>query len=206
MSYDPARHHRKSIRLKGYDYTAAGDYFVTICTHHRECLFGEVVDGEMQLNRFGERVRACWLQLPNHFPRLQLDAYVVMPNHVHGILVLINLPDIRRGEAFGHDLSGSAKTLSPNASPLRTGRPNGTQSGSMGAIVQNFKSVSTRRINQMRCTPGTTIWQRNFHEHIIRNDRAMHNIQRYIHNNPAAWQRDSLRSQTGGAIQTSHRP
>ncbi|MEM7772159.1 MAG: transposase [Cyanobacteria bacterium P01_E01_bin.6] len=201
MKYDSARHRRRSIRLKGYDYKAPGAYFITICTHQRERLFGEVVDGEMQLNRLGERVHACWLQLPNHFSRLQLDAYVVMPNHIHGILMLTDPSDGDcRGDAFDHKFSGLTKTCFPNASPLRDScndhgdRPNGTRPGSISAIVQNFKSISTRRINQIRHTPGTPIWQRNFYEHVVRNNTSMQVIRRYIQNNPASWKNDSLHS------------
>ena len=94
MRFDPDKHHRRSIRLKGYDYSQAGAYFVTICTKDRGCLFGEIIDGEMVLNPFGEVVQACWDDLPRHYPHVELDAFVIMPNHLHGIII------IRRGEAF----------------------------------------------------------------------------------------------------------
>lgn len=89
MKYDPEKHHRHNIRLKGYDYSQAGAYFITIVTHDRACLFGEVVDGEMQLNGWGEIVKRCWQEIPAHFPHVALDAFVVMPNHVHGILWIV---------------------------------------------------------------------------------------------------------------------
>ena len=88
MTFDPEKHHRRSIRLKGYDYAQAGAYFVTICTQHRACLFGEVVNGQMQLNDAGRFVEQCWLDIPHHFPHVELEAFVVMPNHVHGIIVI----------------------------------------------------------------------------------------------------------------------
>ncbi|GIW45213.1 MAG: hypothetical protein KatS3mg077_2495 [Candidatus Binatia bacterium] len=88
MPYDPERRHRRSIRLKGYDYTQPGAYFVTLCTLNRQCLFGEVVDGQMRLNEAGHVAQRCWADIPNHFPHVQLDAFIVMPNHVHGVLVI----------------------------------------------------------------------------------------------------------------------
>ena len=88
MSYNPAKHHRRSIRLKGYDYSEAGIYFLTICTHQRECLFGEIIDGEMKLIEFGKIVLECWQAIPKHFSRIELDEFIVMPNHIHGILVM----------------------------------------------------------------------------------------------------------------------
>ncbi|MCP9469504.1 MAG: hypothetical protein NNA31_05825 [Nitrospira sp.] len=93
MKYDPEKHHRRSIRLKGYDYSQDGAYFVTICTHNRVCLFGEVVDGELRLNELGEIVAWTWRDLPNHVPNVELDAFVVMPNHVHGIVVIPAAPE-----------------------------------------------------------------------------------------------------------------
>jgi len=84
----PQKHHRRSIRLKGYDYASAGAYFVTIVTHGRECLFGEIVNGQIQLNVYGHAAAECWRALPEHFPNVELGAYVFMPNHVHGIIVI----------------------------------------------------------------------------------------------------------------------
>ncbi|MGJ3249831.1 MAG: transposase [Elainellaceae cyanobacterium] len=195
MKYNPDRHHRRSIRLSGYDYTSPGAYFITICTHHRERLFGEITNGTMQLNPLGERVQACWLSLPRQFSRLRLDEYVVMPDHFHGILVLPEKPC--RGDAFEDNVPVKTDRYQSNASPLRPtdanavgnrgDRPIGTQSGSIGAIIQNFKSVSTRRINQIRHTPGIPVWQRSFYDHVIRNDKSMHHIRHYIQTNPSAW-------------------
>ena len=102
MKYGPQRHHRRSIRLQGYDYAQAGAYFVTVCAYNRECLFGEIMGEEMQVNASGEIVIACWHDIPRHFANVELDAFVVMPNHVHGIIMLrdVNDPDIGVGAGF----------------------------------------------------------------------------------------------------------
>ena len=173
--YNPQIHHRRSIRLAGYDYTQAGMYFITICTHNRQNLFGEIVDGEMVLNESGKIVATCWQELARHFPNITLGEWVVMPNHIHGIIIIV----VGRGEASAAD-----------ASPLQ---PNGTQPGSIGAVVQNFKSVAARKINKLRGTAGQTVWQRNYWERIIRDEQAYQRIAQYIINNPAQWGADSLR-------------
>ncbi|MBW4488832.1 MAG: transposase [Trichocoleus desertorum ATA4-8-CV12] len=187
MKYDPNKHHRRSTRLKAYDYTALGAYFITICTHQRECLFGEIINGSTQLNSTGSTIHACWLALPRYFQQLTLDRFVIMPNHLHGILWLGN--NTGRGEAFGQSIPDNRSNLSPNASPLQ---PCGTQSGSIGAMIQTFKSVSTRRLNQLQGATGKTVWQRNYHDHIIRNETSLQYIRQYIDNNPLSWQQDQL--------------
>jgi len=88
MQYNPDKHHRRSIRLQGYDYSQPGIYFITICTKNHECLFGEILNGEMRLNDFGKIAHQCWLEIPNHFPHIQLDEFVIMPDHIHGIIIL----------------------------------------------------------------------------------------------------------------------
>jgi putative transposase len=89
MKYNSQKHHRRSIRLKEYDYSQPGGYFVTVCTQGHEHLFGEILDGEIKLNRYGEIVKECWHDLPNHYPCVKLDEFVVMPNHVHGIIIIM---------------------------------------------------------------------------------------------------------------------
>lgn len=182
MNYRAEAYGRRSIRLKGYDYAQPGAYFVTICTQDRQCLFGDIAEGQTRLNTLGEVVLACWANLPHHFPHVELDAFVVMPNHVHGIVVITH----RRGEASGPNtrIPGLA---APDASPLL----DGTRPGSLGAIVQNFKSVSTRRINTMRSAPGLPVWQRNYYEHVIRNEHELDRIREYIASNPMQWAMDS---------------
>jgi REP element-mobilizing transposase RayT len=179
MPFDPQRHHRRSIRLKGYDYSQAGAYFVTICAQNRECLFGEIVDGEMRLNGQGEIVIACWDNLPCHFPHIELDAFVVMPNHVHGIIVIAYDTGGGRGKAFANP--------SKCCVPTKRGSPG----GSLCAVVQNFKSISTRKINQQRDARGAPVWQRNYYEHIIRDERELDRIREYIAANPAKWDEDT---------------
>jgi putative transposase len=178
MTYNPDIHHRRSIRLKGYDYSQVGAYYFTICCHQRRCLLGEIISGIMRPNIAGATVEAVWHKLPRHFPFIELDAFVIMPNHVHGIIVIIehqnNIPN--------HQL------LSPQTNP-QTSFPNGTTPGSLGAILQNFKSVSSRRVNRLTRNSGT-IWQSNYHEEIIRNEQAYNNIRRYIIENPLNWEDD----------------
>ena len=174
MPYDPEKHHRRSIRLKGYDYAQPGAYFVTICTQHRACLFGAVVDGEMRLNELGRIVRDEWLKTAKLRPRVVLDEFVVMPNHVHGIIMVV-------------DDDGGRGTLQRAPTIERFGK---STSDSIPTIVRLFKSATTRRINQHRGTPGTLVWQRNYYEHIIRNEQTLNRIRRYIVENPLRWHLD----------------
>jgi len=171
VSYNPHRHHRRSIRLKGYDYSQAGGYFVTVCSQNRDCVFGEIADGQIRLNVFGEIVQACWYDLPRHHSRVELDAFVIMPNHVHGIIVLKGV-----GAQHAAVIQGHAQT---NVPP-----------DTLGAIVRSFKSAVTKQINELQGTPGTLMWQRNYYEHTIRNSEELGRIRQYIVNNPAQWALD----------------
>lgn len=176
MPYDPRRHHRRSIRLRGYDYAQAGAYFVTICANHRVCLFGEVADGEMIPSSLGRIVAQCWDDIPRHVARVSLDAAVVMPNHIHGIVLIEH-----RVEEEG--------TACRAPTSERFGRP---VSGSLPTVVRSFKAASTRLINEQRGTPGQTIWQRNYYEHVIRNEASLTRLRDYIAANPARWAEDQL--------------
>jgi len=193
MKYDPNKHHRRSIRLKEYDYSSPGAYFITICTYQRQHLFGDIVDGVMKLNQYGQIIQSCWQRIPIHFANVLLDAWVVMPNHLHGILVLTDTlgegEAFGKGEAFGNKTCEIAEDACPNASPLQFC---GTQSGSIGAIVQNYKSISTLQINYVRHTPGIPVWQRNYHDRIIRDEEALQRIREYVKTNPLAWEIDQL--------------
>ncbi len=175
MSFDPLKHHRHSIRLKGHDYTSAGAYFITICTYQRDCLFGEIVAGAVRLNDFGSVVCECWEAIPRHFPNATVDAFVVMPNHVHGVLVINETAHV-----------GATHASPLHAPPL----PHGPKRQSIGAIIGSFKSAVTKRINVLRAMPGAPVWQRNYYEHIVRNEREWHAIRRYIQNNPVQWALD----------------
>lgn len=171
MTFNPDLHHRRSMRLRGYDYTEARAYLVTICTFERQCLFGEIINGEVNLNQNGETVCGCWNAMNAHFPYLSLDSFIVMPNHIHGIIWIVDSEWAR------------------HASPLHE-QPRGPKSKSVGAIVGSFKSAVTKRINQTREKHGIPVWQRNYYEHIIRDDDDMNRIRGYIEGNPARWAED----------------
>ena len=174
MNYDKYKHYRCSIRLRGYDYSQAGAYFVTICTQGRECLFGDVVDGEMRLNDAGQMVLDVWHKIPEHFPNADVDEFVVMPNHFHGIIVICN--DNCRGEV------ASPISLGGDTPPL--------QRHTLGKIVAYLKYQSAKQINLFRNTPGYPVWQRNYYEHIIRSEEEMNRIREYIVENQAKWVED----------------
>ncbi|MCI0527389.1 MAG: hypothetical protein L0Y56_08085 [Nitrospira sp.] len=181
MKYKPDIHHRRSIRLKGYDYAQAGAYFLTICAQNRECLFGDVVDGMMQLSQFGRVVEGEWLRTVTVRPNIKLDVFVIMPNHFHGIIVLTDII-----QAVHREGVGATRRVAP------TKHPTGPISGSVGAIVGQFKSITSKRTNEMRNTPGIPVWQRNYYEHIIRNEQDLSQIREYILNNPVKWELDEL--------------
>jgi REP element-mobilizing transposase RayT len=183
MNFNPDLHRRRSIRLENYDYTRAGAYFVTICTFERECLFGEVVEGVMGLNRSGEIVRDEWLMTDELRNYVVLDEFMVMPNHFHAILVINNV-----GATRWVALDGQEK--SENRATQRVAPTPGPVSGSIGAIIGQFKSAAPKRINQLRNNPGGAVWQRNYYERVIRDDRELDTIRQYIADNPARWADD----------------
>jgi len=244
MTYNSSIHHRRSIRLKGYDYSGDGLYFLTICTQDRTKLFGEVVNGDMVLNEAGRKADQCWLEIPEHFKNVILHDFVVMPNHVHGVIELIQE---NTGASVGakyfspneleQDYNVGAKNILPNEieqdnnvgaknrakniSPLH-----GT-SKTVGSVVRGFKVGVTKwmrygddglnvgaknilpvqnkedgdgagaknrakNISPLRIDDGAIVWQRNYYEHIIRNDLSYGTIAEYIINNPAKWQEDKF--------------
>jgi len=180
MIYDPHLHHRHSIRLKDYDYTQAGVYFVTICTWQHECLFGEVVEEIMVNNYAGSIVQAGWQGLPKHYKNIGLDAFVIMPNHVHAIILLHDMGVIVGAGLPNNQLSTA---IHPKPAPTIHGLPE---------IVRAFKTFSARRINALRRLAGVPVWQRNYYEHIIRNEIEYSLIFDYIQNNPACWLEDQI--------------
>jgi putative transposase len=169
LIYNPDIHHRCSIRLKDYDYSQAGAYFVTLCTKDRECLMGEIVDGQMQLNHYGQIAANCWEWLPRQYEYIDMDEWIIMPNHLHGILVIND--DGRKG--------GS-----------RTAPTQATKRKSLGRLIGAFKTVSSKQINTIRKTPGAVIWQRNYFERVIRNKDELRKIRDYIIGNPLTWEQD----------------
>jgi REP element-mobilizing transposase RayT len=183
--YDSKKHHRRSIRVKRYDYSQPGAYFVTLVTQNRVCLFCDVEGSQIQPNEIGELIMKCWLRIPNHFDNTKLDEFVLMPNHLHGIIFIHEA--LGKGEASPGIVTSPIENISGDASPLQ---PRGTQSRSLGAIIQNFKSISTRQMNRLYFEPGNKIWQRNYYERIIRNERELNAIRLYIRDNPLNWELD----------------
>lgn len=195
----PQPHHRRSIRLPGYDYASAGAYFITVCTHDRECLFGQIVNGEMRLNALGEIVRAEWEKSAAIRAEIELGPYVIMPNHFHAIVMIVDdgRGDPLRGQAgrcTGDQPVARTEELpiAPTDEPGTRVRPTGPKPKSIGAIIAGFKSAATTRINQIRNTPAAPVWQRNYYDHIIRDEASYQNIAAYILNNPAQWEQDQL--------------
>jgi REP element-mobilizing transposase RayT len=174
---------------------------VTVCTHDRVCLFGEVAGGEMRLNEFGEIVRERWLAIPDHFPNTALDTFVIMPNHVHGIIWIADAAtDDIVGATHASPLQrqNAASPLQHPASPLRLASPPGPKRQSIGAIVGSFKSAASKRINEHRQTPGAPFCQRNYYEHIIRTEDSLARIREYIAENPLRWHLDRENPQAVG--------
>lgn len=202
MPYDPFKHHRRSIRLRGYDYSQVGACFVTMCTHNRDHLFGEIVkDGEMSLNDFGQIIREEWLRSKEILKEIELDEWIItlaphyvrcsasVPNHVHGIVIItVGAQGIAPNHDMG-DAPDAARAGATGRSPLRT-QPRGPTPRSLGSFVAGFKSSVTTRINQMRDTVGAPIWQRDYYEQIIRNEREWNAIAKYIRDNPTNWRAD----------------
>ncbi len=167
MIAQEAKRQRKSIRLKDYDYSQAGAYFVTSCVKERECLFGQIVDENMILNEYGKIVLSCWNDLPNHYSHVRLDAFQIMPNHVHGIVFIV----------------GAGLKPAPTSGPT-------TKRHGLPEIVRAFKTFSARGINESRRTPGEPIWQRNYFDRIIRDENELNRILEYIIYNPLKWEED----------------
>ncbi|MBM4146974.1 MAG: transposase [Nitrospira sp.] len=172
MKYNPDKHHRRTIRLKDYDYSRVGAYFVTICTQVRECLFGDITSDEMQLNRAGEMIQKTWKEIPLKYSHIEIDEFLVMPNHIHGIIIIKG--NYCRGEVFSPavSLSGSITNLSIQ----KGGDTPPLQIPTLGRIIAYFKYQSTKQINLINNSPGTPLWQRNYYEHIIRNENELNRI------------------------------
>ncbi len=174
MKYNLGNHHRHSVRLKGYDYSSAGAYFITICAWNRECIFGEIIDGEIKLNDYGKAVQQEWMRTGDIRPNIELDENVIMPHHFHGI-VIINAGNICRG------MARHAPTGRQFAKPI---------TNSLSTIVGAFKSAATKSINISRNTYGMPVWQRNYFERVIRNENELFRIREYVRFNPVKWDMD----------------
>lgn len=190
--FDPQKHHRRSIRLKEFDYSQAGAYYVAIVTWDRECLFGEIVNGEMKLNNAGKIVQWEWLELPKRLHYVELGVYVVMPNHFHGILYFLEYVGATRQGLTNTNSDTiplqTKTTVGIDGSPL----PRGPKPASLGAIMSQFKSRVTKRLWKTLELNNTPIWQRNYYEHIIRNDQDLKNKTDYIEANPMLWDEDDV--------------
>ncbi|HND96341.1 MAG TPA: hypothetical protein PLH49_11295 [Chitinophagaceae bacterium] len=191
--FDPQKHHRHSIRLKGYDYSQEGAYYVTIVTWQREFLFGEIVNQEMMLSPYGEIVQKWWGEIPVHFPNVETGAFVIMPNHVHGINYILDgrgmetVPEEDGVNTFSKNNVMSGENLGGETPPLQqfNGMP------TLGQIVAYFKYQSTKEMNKVENVGVVTkFWQRNFYEHIIRNETDLQNKTDYIESNPLLWDED----------------
>jgi REP element-mobilizing transposase RayT len=180
MKFNPDIHHRRSIRLRHYDYSQAGAYFVTVCTQNRECMFGKIVDRTMVLSDAGKMIQMVWDKLSIHYDGVDVDQFIVMPNHVHGILVLV----------------GAGPRACPDTIYVKTGQPQGVAPTiSLSDVMHRFKTFTTTQyrlgVNQYQWSPFPgKLWQRNYYEHIIRAEEDLNKIREYIVNNPAGWDKD----------------
>jgi REP element-mobilizing transposase RayT len=169
MAYDACFHHRRSLRLHQYDYSSPGYYYVTICAHDKRPLFGRVFDGQMRRDDCGEIAHREWLRSAELRSDIALDAFIVMPNHIHGIILI-------RGGTARH-----APTVEQFGKPVRD---------SLATLVRAYKSAVTRGVNEFRSTPGAPVWQRNYYEHVIRDEEELNRIREYILTNPLRWDFD----------------
>ncbi|MGK7926098.1 MAG: transposase [Spirulina sp.] len=177
MKYNPEIHRRRSIRLKGYDYAQPGAYFVTVCTYQKQCWFGEIRHDQIHLNQIGNIVVREWLKTSQIRPTFKLDEWIVMPNHLHGIVWIME-SEIKAIATKNCDRTRQEKK--------KLNRP----ANSLGAMIGGFKASVTQQINQFRHNTAIPIWQRNYYESIIRDEEALNSIREYIKNNPKRWQED----------------
>jgi putative transposase len=185
---DPKTHHRRSIRLPHWDYSWGWWYYVTMCTKDRACVLSNIVNDNVVLTEIGTIVDFHWKEIPNHFPGVELDDYVIMPNHVHGIIII-------------NDASVGAIHESPQRESFERNEPERESPQESQTIIQRrkmllpktvglFKMNSAKQSNILRKSPGIAFWQRNYYDHIIRNDADLARIRTYIANNPLQWALD----------------
>ena len=201
MKYNPEKHHRRSIRLKGYDYSQAGLYFITICVKNRACLFGKIINDKMILNDAGKMVNEQWLVLPQRFTNIQLHEHIVMPNHFHAILEIVPATTVRATLVVAPNNNAVAQNDAVNP---RKGQPQGIAptgiaptGKTVGDMVGAFQSIATveyiRGVKNNNWHPfDGKLWQRNYWEHIIRNEQSYQRISEYIINNPSNWKEDKF--------------
>ncbi len=209
-------HHRKSIRLQGYDYSQAGYYYITICSHNHQELFGSIENGETVLSEIGSLVKTFWEDIPSHFP-VTLDQWVIMPNHIHGIIVIHpsnKIVDTDNNGCNQNNIIDNSNENTDNSTekidnsnvgvqyiePLHLcdnnhfeKLPNSYQHiipKSIGSIIRSFKAQVTRVARKE--IPNIKIWQRNYWERVVRDERELSAFRQYIQNNPLSWELDSL--------------
>ena len=197
MRYDRFRHHRRSIRMKGWDYTRPGVYYVTICTKGQIHLFGDVRDGRMHLNIFGRIIEDAWQALEWNYVYVRLDEYQVMPNHLHGIVIYKRMADIAGmgGSRTARTSSQITRTSSQTMHTygIRTLPDNKSlRRKPFGRLIGAYKTNTTHKINIIRDTPGNKIWQRDMYERVVRARNELHRIRKYIRNNPRNWDGDEF--------------
>jgi len=163
-----------SLRLNEFDYSQPSFYFITVCSHNRENILGEIENSRMVLSVSGMIVFDCWKALPQHYPHILLDYFIVMPNHIHGIISFTDTDN---------PLVGAGQRPAQSFSfPMKYG---------LSEVIRNFKSFSAREINRTRHTPGITVWQREFHDRVVRNGKELEAIRDYIADNPKKWSKDA---------------
>lgn len=202
MDYNTNIHHRKSIRLKGYDYSQAGAYFITICCRERKCFFGNIENHKIILNEFGNVAYNEWNKLPERFKNVELDVFQIMPNHMHAILVLV----VGATLAVAHDNNNAVDDITNiNTGAINRARvnraPTTTTTITVGGIIGAYKSLVANKCLEIYKQQWTEVngaptmgklWQRNYYEHIIRNEQSYQTISNYIINNPAKWNDDKF--------------
>jgi putative transposase len=164
--------HRKKIRLQEYDYSLPGGYFVTVCTFDKQDIFGNVLDEKMMLSREGIIAQECWKKIPEHFKYVLLDEFIVMPDHIHGVIIITD--DKTVGTRHTVSLRGYKKFGHPEC-------------GSLSTIVGSYKSAVTKQIHELHHEQQTPVWQSRYYDRVIRNQKELDNIRKYIYYNPAQW-------------------
>jgi len=172
---DPGKHQRRSIRLKDYDYSQAGAYFVTICMKDMKCILGKIQNGKVRMSRIGRIIYQCWVEIPDHFDSVKLDVFVVMPNHLHGI---VHITDDCRGVQLNAPAKNAPNFYS-SISPRRK---------TLSVIIRTFKAAVTTYCQKSRIQ--SSFWQRNYYEHVVRNEDELNRIREYVLYNPLQWQYD----------------
>jgi REP element-mobilizing transposase RayT len=187
MKQTPSYPPRRNLRVPDFDYSQPGAFFVTIVTQDRKTLFGQIVDGDVILNEVSKIVEEVWIEIPKHFPNVELGEFVIMPNHIHGIISIVLKAT--------HAVPAQNETVveATHASPLPR-VSNGPLPGSIGAIIGSFKSAATKRFHEILDKPEKRLWQRGYYEHVIRNERGYTAIYEYILANPMNWEKDEENS------------